>query len=127
MVILALNYYKEAKSHLDEISYHEFLQAVQNGEVESVEIKGENITGKYNAEGSYKKATKFKTFGPKDQEELVKDLEENKVSFGFEPDEPAPIWPFLTTWLPILLFLGLFIFFMRQIQSGGGKGDLWFF
>jgi cell division protease FtsH len=121
MVILSLNYIKDTKRESHDINYSEFLAALKKGEIAEVEIKGNKILGKYNENSGSKMATRFQTFGITEKEELLKILQGQGVNFSVKPDEPAAIWPFLTNWLPIILFLGLFIFFMRQIQSGGGK------
>ena len=63
----------------------------------------------------------FKTFGPSDSD-LRKELQSLGISVNYEPAEEAPWWKtILLSSLPMLLLLVLFIFFMRQVQAGGGK------
>ncbi len=101
-----------------EIDYTEFLADVEAGRVAQVKIRGENITGHYNS--TYGKSA-FKTYIPEDPD-IIKTLRENKVHIKVEPLE-KPNWymSMLITWLPMLLILGIWIFFMRQMQSGGSK------
>jgi cell division protease FtsH len=80
-----------------------------------VKIKGDNISGKF------WNGKDFKTYAPKDPE-LVKILRENKVNIFAEPREESSWYiSLLLSWLPMLLLVGLWIFFMRQMQVGGNR------
>jgi cell division protease FtsH len=100
-----------------EIAYSEFLQSVNAGRVKSVTIAGDRITGTYSDS-----ATGFQTYSPGD-DTLVQKLEAQKVTINARPenDGSGSLVSMLLGWLPMLLILGVWIFFMRQMQSGSGR------
>jgi cell division protease FtsH len=98
-----------------EVVFSEFVGAVERGEVQEVVIQGHNIHGKY------KNGERFRTFAP-DDPELVKDLREKKVKIAAKPEDDSPwYYVLLINWFPMLLLIGVWVFFMRQMQVGGGK------
>ncbi|HEY6363259.1 MAG TPA: ATP-dependent zinc metalloprotease FtsH [Candidatus Binatia bacterium] len=98
-----------------EIVFSEFMAAVERGDVREVVIQGHNI------EGKYKNGESFRTFVP-DDPELVKSLRVKQVKIAAKPDYESPWYMLLLlNWLPMLLLIGVWIFFMRQMQVGGGK------
>src|SRR5882724_8407508 len=98
-----------------EIVFSEFIGAVERGGVREVVIQGQNIQGKY------KNGEQFRTFAP-DDPELVKSLRAKDVKIAAKPeDESSWYMVLLLNWFPMLLLLGVWIFFMRQMQVGGGK------
>ncbi len=98
-----------------EVVFSEFLTAVERGDVQRVTIQGHNI------QGEYKNGERFRTFAPNDPE-LVKTLREKKVKIAAKPEEDSPWYMvLLLNWFPMLLLIGVWIFFMRQMQVGGGK------
>ncbi len=97
------------------LAFSDFVQEVQNGQVNDVTIKGNNITGHY-ADGRA-----FKTYAPNDPT-LVDRLAQKNVRITAQPPAEGPsILSVLLGWFPFLLLIGVWIFFMRQMQSGGGK------
>jgi len=104
-----------------EISYSKFLQDVDNGQIRNVKIVGDTISGTY-AEGG----KTFQTYSPGDSG-LVARLEDRGVSITAAPevDGSNTFFGYLISWLPILLILGVWIFFMRQMQ-GGSRGAMGF-
>jgi len=102
------------------IRYSEFVKAVKGGQVGEVQMKGTNmIYGQYN-EG-YNNGAKFQTTGPTG-EPTFKIVQESGLIPDYIPEEKQSfLTSLLINWGPILLLLFIFIFFMRQIQSGGGK------
>jgi cell division protease FtsH len=104
-----------------EIEYSRFLQDVQNGKVKSVTIAGDRITGTY-ADNS----APFQTFSPNDPQLVSKLLEKNVVvNARPETDGSTSLLGILLSWLPMLVILGVWIFFMRQMQ-GGSRGAMGF-
>jgi cell division protease FtsH len=103
-----------------EISFSRFLQAVEEGRVSEVTIQGQNIHGRYKGErGSLGEG--FKTFAPKDAD-LVRTLRERGVDIEARPEDNEPWYLVaIVQWAPMLLLVGVWIFFMRQMQVGGGK------
>ena len=98
-----------------EIIFSEFMAAVERGDVREVVIQGHHIQGKY------KNGDQFRTFEP-DDPELVKSLRDKNVKIAAKPDDESPWYMvLLVNWLPMLLLIGVWIFFMRQMQVGGGK------
>ena len=98
-----------------EIIFSDFMGAVERGDVREVVIQGHNIQGKY------KNGDQFRTFEP-DDPELVKSLRDKQVKIAAKSDDESPWYMvLLLNWLPMLLLIGVWIFFMRQMQVGGGK------
>ncbi len=107
----------QQRGNAQEIAYSEFIQNVSAGRVRSVTIAGERITGTYVDNG-----TGFQTYSPGDPT-LVSRLEERGVTINARPetDGSNSILGYLISWLPMILILGVWIFFMRQMQSGSGR------
>ena len=102
-------------SRTDEISYSQFMSKVDAGEVRSVTITGDTITGQTNDNRA------FQTYAPQDPN-LVKMLSDKGVDIRARPENQDSLLPsMLLSWFPILLMVGVWIFFMRQMQSSSGK------
>jgi cell division protease FtsH len=101
----------------NEISYSDFLAGVDSGNIAEVTIAKHRITGTYRD-----KSGNFTTVPPEDSG-LVARLEKKNVKITARaPDEDVPsILGVLVNWFPMLLLIGVWIFFMRQMQSGGGR------
>jgi len=98
-----------------DVTFSEFTDAVERGDVREIVIQGHNIQGKY------KNGAQFKTFAP-DDPELVQSLRDKDVKIAAKPEDDSPWYmTLLLSWFPMLLLLGVWIFFMRQMQAGGGK------
>jgi cell division protease FtsH len=96
--------------------FSEFMQQVEAGQVKDVTITGNEIKGHYLASGEA-----FRTFAPQGYDKLVDTLLAKKVLVNYQPDQ-TPTWAnMLISWAPFLLLIGFWIFFMRQMQSGGNK------
>ncbi len=118
VVLLGLfifNVYYKPKKILDSVVYSDFIDAVKANKVSSVTIQGRNIIG------TYKDSKEFRSYAPEDQE-LMKVLRDYSVRITAKPDEESGFWQSIfVSWLPMLLLIGVWIFFMRQMQAGGGK------
>jgi len=99
-----------------EINFSQLLTQVDNGSVRDVTISGDTITGHYSD------GRAFRTYAPQDPS-LVNRLYDKGVSISAKPsDEGVPSFlGVLVSWFPMLLLIGVWIFFMRQMQGGGGK------
>jgi cell division protease FtsH len=99
----------------NDISFSKFLKEVDNGRVAQVDIKGNNISGVL-SDGK-----NFKTYAPNDPN-LIEKLSDKGVSITAMPteDKMPSLLGILLSWFPMLLLIGVWIFFMRQMQ--GGKG-----
>lgn len=97
-----------------EVDFSVFLNEVEDGLVTEVEVTGNQISGKY-ADGS-----PFKTVST-DKYDIVTILRENEVNFNVNDSSRAPWFSYLLTWLPLIIIILFWVFFMRQMQSGGNK------
>ena len=98
-----------------EVPYSTFVSSVESGQVKDVTISGENISGVYT------NGDTFTTYAPNDPQ-LVERLTNKGVTVRAKPQEEAsPLLNIFISWFPILLLIAVWIFFMRQMQGGGGK------
>jgi cell division protease FtsH len=118
LLIALFNLFQNSSStnNNSEISFSDFLIAADNGNISEVKIVGSNVTGFFDDGRS------FSTYSP-NYPELVNKLSESGVKIVAEPSDRSmhPILSVLLSWFPMLLLIGVWIFFMRQMQSGGGK------
>jgi cell division protease FtsH len=125
VLVSIFNHYASVGTTPDALSYSQFLDNVRNGQVAEVHIQsndsGNNISGR-GVDGG-----EFKTFGPPDPK-LVDDLVENKVEITAEPPAERSVFVDLILGVaPILLLIGVWVYFMRQMQGGGaGRGAMSF-
>jgi cell division protease FtsH len=96
--------------------YSEFLSQVRNGQVSEVLIEGQQITGKMIS------GSTFTTYSPEtNNSPLIGDLEKSGVQIMSKPPEqPSLLAHMFISWFPFIVLIGLWIFFMRQMQGGGG-------
>ncbi len=118
LLIALFNLFQSQGQHAraNEISYSEFKTGVDAGNVKEVTIAGNRITGQM------EDGKTFTTFSPFDPG-IVDQLFAKQVKIIAKPgDEGEPtLLTVLISWFPMLLLLGVWIFFMRQMQSGGGR------
>ncbi|MAD40546.1 ATP-dependent zinc metalloprotease FtsH [Tistrella sp.] len=102
-----------------QVAYSDFLNAVQEGRVTDVTIQGDTIRGHFN-DGS---GVEFRTIAPPNDNGMVERLREGNVRINVAPveDNVPSLFGILISWFPMLLLIGVWIFFMRQMQGGGGK------
>ncbi|MGB5474188.1 MAG: ATP-dependent zinc metalloprotease FtsH, partial [Gammaproteobacteria bacterium] len=105
-----------------QLDYSDFIAEVQQGQVQRVEIEGHSVKG-VRADGS-----QFITQTPPDDPKMVDDLLSNKVDVKVvEPNQHGLLMTIFINWFPMLLLIGVWIFFMRQMQGGGaGRGAMSF-
>ncbi len=99
-----------------QVAYSDFLNEVNAGHVRDVTIQGRNLTGQLTDGRS------FSTYTPEDPA-LVSRLTERGVRVVARPEESDvnPLFHYLLSWFPMLLLIGVWVFFMRQMQGGGGR------
>ena len=115
VMIVLFNLFNQPPVPPNDLNYTEFLTKVRQGEVTSVKIQGSRITGVLVND------QRFSSYSPNDPT-LVDTLVKNNVQVKAEPEEDAPWYmTVLISWFPMLLLIGVWIFFMRQMQGGGGK------
>jgi len=96
--------------------FSDFLNEVEQGRVADVVIQGDSISGHFTNNRP------FNTYAPPDAN-VVPKLRDAGVKISAQPrnDDAPTFWGILVSWFPMLLLVGVWIFFMRQMQSGGGK------
>ncbi len=115
IMIVVFNMFNKPQNAPNDLNYTEFLAKVRKNEVDSVKIQGARVTG------TLVGGQRFSTYTP-DDPTLVDTLVRHNVQVKAEPLEEAPWYvTVLASWFPMLLLIGVWIFFMRQMQSGGGK------
>ncbi len=100
-------------------SYSDFVEAVEDGRVRSVTIDGERVT--YTTESA-----QFRTIRPIDDSEVYTLLRENDVEVQAEPQQQTGLLAAILPFLPFLLLIGVWIFFMNRMQGGGRGGAMGF-
>jgi len=114
MVFLFKFFYGTPRQTVLDKNYSDFISAVENNRVQKVEAQGRNINW-IDTEGKH-----FKTYAPEDPE-MIKLLRDKKVIINAKKEEDSPLWNILISWFPMLILIGVWLFFMRQMQIGGGK------
>jgi cell division protease FtsH len=105
------------------LPYSTYTQMVKSGQISQVTIEGRNISGKTNT------GSTFKTFSPEtDNTAMIGDLLDHNVEINAAPPEgQSLLMTIFISWFPFLLLIGIWIFFMRQMQGGaGGRGAMSF-
>jgi cell division protease FtsH len=115
MMILLFNLFNQPRATHEKVIFSDFLAALERGEVKEVTIQGQNISGRYI------NRKEFRTFAPS-YPDLIKALREKDVKISAKPEEESPWYmTMLISWFPMILLIGFWIFFMRQMQAGGTK------
>lgn len=113
IMLLMFQFFKNSEGPVPSLTYSEFVSMVEKGQVVKVTIQGNKIAGN-SSQGP------FKTYAPKDPD-LVKLLLSNGVNVSVKPEEDGSWLQVFLSWVPMLILIGIWIFFMRQMQVGGGK------
>ncbi len=122
MVLMSVfNNFGPQKTEQGEIDYSTFISNVKNGAVSRVDIQGRIITG------TLTDNSEFTTYSPDYDPGLIGDLLDNGVTVQAKPAEQTGLlMQIFISWFPMLLLIGVWIFFMRQMQGGGGKNPMSF-
>ena len=115
VVVLIWNFSTDFQSRDESVSFSEFIRMVDSGQVESVTLTGNEVSG------STTSGESFRSFAPPQYDGLVNRLVERDVAVSAREAAGSPWATLLYTWAPFLLILGFWIFFMRQVQTGGNK------
>lgn len=114
IMIMVFNVFNHPGSARQEVSFSQFIELAESGQVSEITIQGQNISGTYGS-------TAFRTYAPEDPS-LIAMLREKGIRITAKPEDQSPLWQsILISWFPMLLLIGVWIFFMRQMQGGGGK------
>ncbi|WP_157582209.1 ATP-dependent zinc metalloprotease FtsH [Shewanella woodyi] len=115
--------YSPSSSSASKMDYSAFLDDVRSGQINTVEIKSDQRT----IEGTKRTGEKFTTIMPLFDKDLINDLDRKGIVMkGQEAEESGFLTQIFISWFPMLLLIGVWIFFMRQMQGGGGKGAMSF-
>lgn len=113
-MILLFNIFNQSQPVEEELIFSDFIARVEQGEIAEVTLKGSDIRGRLTD------GTRFRSYAAEDPE-LIPSLRKQGVRIAARPVEQNPWYNVLLSWLPMLLFIGVWIFFMRQMQGGGAK------
>ncbi len=115
MMIMLYNLFNQQKLPESKISYTDFLAMVDEERIEGVVIQGQELFV------TDINRNRFKVFAPQDSD-LIKILRQKGVAINAKPLSESPWYmSLLVSWLPMIVLIGIWIFFMRQMQAGGGK------
>ncbi|WP_276516281.1 ATP-dependent zinc metalloprotease FtsH [Shewanella sairae] len=115
--------YSPSSSTKTKMDYSTFLDDVRSGQINTVEVKSDQRT----IEGTTTTGEKFVTIMPMPDLDLINDLDRKGIMMkGQEAEESGFLTQIFISWFPMLLLIGVWIFFMRQMQGGGGKGAMSF-
>jgi len=114
MILLFNLFYGTPRQTVLDKNYSDFISAVQNNQVLEVEAQGRNLSWRD------KEGKRYKTYAPEDPE-MIKIIREKGVIINAKKESDTSLLQILITWAPMILLIGVWIFFMRQMQIGGGK------
>jgi cell division protease FtsH len=115
LMIMLYNLFNQQQVSEAKISYTEFLAMVEDERIEGVVIQGQEL---FVTDINH---NRFKVFAPQDSD-LIKILRQKGVAINAKPLSESPWYvSLLASWLPMIVLIGIWIFFMRQMQAGGGK------
>ncbi|MBZ2162841.1 ATP-dependent zinc metalloprotease FtsH [Alteromonas stellipolaris] len=114
--------FSPSESSKTQTDYTTFLREAEQGNIREVRI---NNSGEIR--GTRRSGETFQTYVPYFDDKLVSDLVKNDVRvYGEPPEEQSFLTSIFISWFPMLLLIGVWIFFMRQMQGGGGRGAMSF-
>ncbi len=116
MMVMLYNIFNQQQAGQVDIGYSEFISMVEDGRVQSVVIQGQEL---FVTDSS---GARFKSFAPEDAD-LIRMLRTNGVTIKAKPPaESNWFMSIIVSWLPMIVLIGVWIFFMRQMQGGAGGG-----
>ncbi|MGE5624565.1 MAG: ATP-dependent zinc metalloprotease FtsH [Bacillota bacterium] len=123
VVLAVLDSFGPSTPKTKAVPYSDFLTAVQDGNIKSVSIEGQVITGTYNNNGNFSTYSPVSDFGP-----LVAELRKDNsgVQIDAKPVEQPWLLPTLISLAPALIFIAIWFYMLRQMQGGGGRGAMSF-
>ncbi|MGB8143839.1 MAG: ATP-dependent zinc metalloprotease FtsH [Chromatiaceae bacterium] len=121
VLMSVFNNFTATKTAPKSMPYSSFIDLVRQGDIKAVTISGRTI------DGVKESGERFSSFAP-DDDGLVGELLKNNVAINAQPPEkPGVLMSLFINWFPLLILVGLWIFFMRQMQGGmGGRGAMSF-
>ena len=117
VLMSVFNNFGPAPKQVTKLAYSQFLEKVRSGDIKQVVVEERNISG------STQDDKPFTTFIPQMSDSVLNNLVANgAVVRGKAPEQPSLLMNIFVSWFPIILFIGVWIFFMRQMQGGSGRG-----
>jgi cell division protease FtsH len=120
LVIVLWNAFQAGKVPAEELTFGQFMDMVEARHVVEVTIQGQEVTGTLREAAGYGKDAEFTTIVP-DYPDLAKELREAGVEVKAKPPRDGAFLTTMLMWAPFLIIIALWIFFMRQMQSGGNR------
>jgi len=114
MYLLFILFYNKPRPTALEKNYSEFISEVEKNQVREVEVQGRNLIWR-DVDGK-----RYKTYAPEDPE-MIKILREKRVVINAKKESDTSFMQIIITWAPMIILIGVWIFFMKQMQIGGGK------
>jgi len=121
LVFLLWSLFQTTKGTTEVLPFSKFLDSINEGKVEKVVIRGNDIRGTLRATAAPTGKREFRTLAPPNYSDLVNVLREKNVEIEAEEQRDNSFITALVTWAPVIFLIGLWIFFMRQMQAGGNK------
>lgn len=120
MMIMLFNMFQKPRVVEDRLTFSEFMTLIDEGKIGSVILQGNDVTGKYTTKDNKEK--QYRSYKPTFDADLTEKLLDKKIAIQAKPEEERFSWfSIFISWFPLLLLVGIWIFFMRQMQMGGGK------
>ncbi|MDR1057680.1 MAG: ATP-dependent zinc metalloprotease FtsH [Coxiellaceae bacterium] len=117
ILIVIFSNYGPKSDGAEKVAYSQFIQAVENGEIKSVTVETHNINA------VKKDNTKVTTYMPLEDQNLLPRLMQKGIDVsGNPPEHQSLLMHIFINWFPMILLVGFWLFFMRQMQGGNGKG-----
>ncbi|HEY4127896.1 MAG TPA: ATP-dependent zinc metalloprotease FtsH [Gammaproteobacteria bacterium] len=124
VVLAVLNSFGPSTAKTKAVTYSDFLTSVQDGNIKNVSFDGLAISGTYNNGGNFSTYSPVTDFGP-----LVDELRKDDSGVQIDakpPEQPSWLWQIFLAFSPVLVMIAIWIYFMRQMQGGGGRGAMSF-
>ncbi len=116
MILLLVGVLRQGQTTPAEISYSEFVAKVEEGAIREVVLEDGHVTG------VLQDGKDFATFLPNVTQELLDSLESKNIHVTARPKQETSVWQqMLIWWVPFIILIALWVFFVRQMQAGGGK------
>ena len=119
-LMIVFNKFNDQSENKNNVPYSQLISEIENGQVKSLVIEGGAKSSQW-LRGERKDGSKFASYAPFDPE-LVNDLIKNKVNFSAKPQEESLLMSIFVSWFPMLLLIGVWVYFMRGAAGGKGGG-----
>jgi cell division protease FtsH len=116
-MILLFNLFNRPQGQTTSLTYSQFVAAVESHEIVNVQISSDVVSG------TMQDGKAFRSIYPVNDDEMISILRQNGVNISVkEVQKDSFLMSIFVSWFPMLLLIGVWVFFMRQMQMGGGKG-----